>query len=188
MSLVAGKDSFCIGTWRVWWVLSLTIILISISTCCWTDRSSCPYHGGETMWYRRASRYRAERNFWLSLFTLVLWLLVYKIYSLNDQIMKLKQGNGDGKKTNKSNSDKDDWAVYQLKFPASLNKCTIDCVESPLQYRSDRSQKWVNPNLLCTSLYCRYVHALTPCRSLLLYPNNKVTKAISVDHMHNPSW
>ena len=60
------------------------------------------------MWYRRASRYRAERNFWLSLFTLVLWLLVYKIYSLNDQIMKLKQGNGDGKKTNKSNSDKDD--------------------------------------------------------------------------------
>jgi len=60
------------------------------------------------MWYRRASRYRAERNFWLSLFTLVLWLLVYKIYSLNDQIMKLRQGSGDGKKTNKSNSDKDD--------------------------------------------------------------------------------
>ena len=60
------------------------------------------------MWYRRASRYRAERNFWLSLFTLVLWLLVYKIYSLNDKIMKLKQGRADGKKTNKSNSDKDD--------------------------------------------------------------------------------
>eukprot|EP00986_Skeletonema_menzelii_P012644 scaffold7065_cov147-Skeletonema_menzelii.AAC.3 len=69
--------------------------------------SSCPYHGGETMWYRRASRYRAERNFWLSLFTLVLWLLVYKIWLLNDQIMKLKRG-GDGKKTSKSNSDKDD--------------------------------------------------------------------------------
>ena len=62
------------------------------------------------MWYRRASRYRAERNFWLSLFTLVLWLLVYKIYSLNDQLMKLKQGSadGDGKKAKKSNSDKDD--------------------------------------------------------------------------------
>ncbi len=60
------------------------------------------------MWYRRASRYRAERNFWLSLFTLVLWLLVYKIYSLNDQIMKLKQESGDGKKTDKSNSNKND--------------------------------------------------------------------------------
>jgi hypothetical protein len=60
------------------------------------------------MWYRRASRYRAERNFWLSLFTLVLWLLVYKIYSLNEQIMKLTQGSVDGKKAKKSNSDKDD--------------------------------------------------------------------------------
>jgi hypothetical protein len=45
---------------------------------------------GETMWYRRASRYRAERNFWLSLFTLVLWLLVFKIYSLKQTIVKLK--------------------------------------------------------------------------------------------------
>eukprot|EP00804_Cyclotella_cryptica_P000136 CCRYP_019712-RB/>CCRYP_019712-RB protein AED:0.28 eAED:0.28 QI:307/1/1/1/0/0/2/307/155 len=52
--------------------------------------TSCPFHTGETMWYRRASRYRAERNFWLSLFTLVLWLLVYKIYSLKETIVKLK--------------------------------------------------------------------------------------------------
>jgi hypothetical protein len=42
------------------------------------------------MWYRKASRYRAERNFWLSLFTLVLWLLVYKMYSLKETIVKLK--------------------------------------------------------------------------------------------------
>jgi hypothetical protein len=42
------------------------------------------------MWYRRASRYRAERNFWLSLFTLVLWLLVYDIYSLKRQIVNLR--------------------------------------------------------------------------------------------------
>jgi hypothetical protein len=42
------------------------------------------------MWYRKASRYRAERNFWLSLFTFVLWLLVYKIYSLKELIVKLK--------------------------------------------------------------------------------------------------
>lgn len=55
------------------------------------------------MWYRRASRYRAERNFWLSLFTLVLWLLVYKIYALNDQIVKLKE-----RVTKKTNSEKND--------------------------------------------------------------------------------
>jgi hypothetical protein len=42
------------------------------------------------MWYRKASRYRAERNFWLSLFTLVLWLLVYKMHSLKETIVKLK--------------------------------------------------------------------------------------------------
>jgi len=52
--------------------------------------TSCPYHGGETLWYRRASRYRAERNFWLSLFTFVLWLLVYKIYILKERIVKLR--------------------------------------------------------------------------------------------------
>jgi len=43
------------------------------------------------MWYRRASRYRAERNFWLSLFTLVLWLLVYDIYALKRQIVGLRE-------------------------------------------------------------------------------------------------
>mmetsp|Transcript_8669 Transcript_8669/g.14146 ORF Transcript_8669/g.14146 Transcript_8669/m.14146 type:complete len:175 (-) Transcript_8669:224-748(-) len=70
----------------------------------------CPFHTGETMWYRKASRFRAERNFWLSLFTLVLWLLVYNIYSLKLQIVKLrgdlktissdgyKQKNGSSKK------------------------------------------------------------------------------------------
>ena len=42
------------------------------------------------MWYRKAARYRAERNFWLSLFTLVLWLLVYKIYMLKEAIVGLK--------------------------------------------------------------------------------------------------
>merc|ERR1719223_2610223 len=52
--------------------------------------NSCPFHSGETMWYRRSSRFRAERNFWLSLFTLVLWLLVYYIYSLKLQIVKLR--------------------------------------------------------------------------------------------------
>lgn len=50
----------------------------------------CPFHTGETMWYRRASRFRAERNFWLSLNTLVLWLLVANIYMLKEKIVKLR--------------------------------------------------------------------------------------------------
>lgn len=52
--------------------------------------TSCSFHSGETMWYRRASRYRAERNFWLSLFTLVLWLLVSRIYMLKEQVVRLR--------------------------------------------------------------------------------------------------
>ncbi|KAL9178818.1 hypothetical protein ACHAXT_003949 [Thalassiosira profunda] len=52
--------------------------------------TSCPFHSGETMWYRRASRYRAERNFWLSLFTLVLWMLVLNIYALKTRVVKLQ--------------------------------------------------------------------------------------------------
>jgi len=71
---------------------------------------ACPYHSGETMWYRKASRFRAERNFWLSLFTLVLWLLVYNIYSLKRQIVQLR-GNldaisSDGYKTKEGSSKK----------------------------------------------------------------------------------
>ena len=105
-----------IGAWHtrlVWVFVGASLIIFSMAArtiqmgfasahvpCSGT---SCPYHGGETMWYRRASRYRAERNFWLSLFTLVLWLLVYKIYALNDQIVKLKE-----RVTKKTNSEKND--------------------------------------------------------------------------------
>ncbi|KAL3758368.1 hypothetical protein ACHAWU_005038 [Discostella pseudostelligera] len=74
--------------------------------------TSCPFHSGETMWYRRASRYRAERNFWLSLFTLVLWLLVYSIFSLKKQIVKLRGDletiQSDGMKTKKGGDKKKD--------------------------------------------------------------------------------
>lgn len=52
--------------------------------------TSCPLHLGETMWYRRAVRYRAERNWWLSLFTFVLWLLVYRIYSLKERVVTMR--------------------------------------------------------------------------------------------------
>lgn len=74
--------------------LCLKFLIISIYAYTlhyiWIIRTSCPFHTGETMWYRRASRYRAERNFWLSLFTLVLWLLVYNIYALKEKIIKLR--------------------------------------------------------------------------------------------------
>jgi len=32
-----------------------------------------------------------ERNWWLSLFTFVLWLLVYKVYTLKKRIVALKE-------------------------------------------------------------------------------------------------
>lgn len=58
------------------------------------DVPPCSGTSCEATWYRRASRYRAERNFWLSLFTLVLWLLVFKIYELKEQIVVLRGGAG----------------------------------------------------------------------------------------------
>eukprot|EP00584_Thalassiosira_punctigera_P000808 CAMPEP_0172533674 /NCGR_PEP_ID=MMETSP1067-20121228/6291_1 /TAXON_ID=265564 ORGANISM="Thalassiosira punctigera, Strain Tpunct2005C2" /NCGR_SAMPLE_ID=MMETSP1067 /ASSEMBLY_ACC=CAM_ASM_000444 /LENGTH=64 /DNA_ID=CAMNT_0013318339 /DNA_START=212 /DNA_END=406 /DNA_ORIENTATION=- len=64
------------------------------------------------MWYRKAARFRAERNFWLSLFTLVLWLLVYNIYSLKKQIVKLRGDletiSSDGYKTKDDSSKKEE--------------------------------------------------------------------------------
>eukprot|EP00970_Alexandrium_tamarense_P010332 scaffold2071_cov190-Alexandrium_tamarense.AAC.24 len=104
----------------VWVFVGASMLLLSIATrtlrygfgsahvpCSGT---SCPFHTGETMWYRRASRYRAERNFWLSLFTIVLWLLVYKIYALKKKIMMLREDistiRNDGYKQTHSSSDK----------------------------------------------------------------------------------
>ena len=70
--------------------------------------SSCPFHSGETMFYRKAARYRAERNFWLSLFTFVLWLLVYKIHALKEQIVRLKASASDALDRKNPEAKKDD--------------------------------------------------------------------------------
>lgn len=43
----------------------------------------------EGMWYKRAQRYRAERNFWLSLFNIFLWFLVWKVHALKQNIAAL---------------------------------------------------------------------------------------------------
>eukprot|EP00585_Thalassiosira_rotula_P006899 CAMPEP_0196144180 /NCGR_PEP_ID=MMETSP0910-20130528/15403_1 /TAXON_ID=49265 /ORGANISM="Thalassiosira rotula, Strain GSO102" /LENGTH=66 /DNA_ID=CAMNT_0041405775 /DNA_START=466 /DNA_END=666 /DNA_ORIENTATION=+ len=60
------------------------------------------------MWYRKSRRFRAERNFWLSLFTLVLWLLVLNIYALKKKIVRLKADlktiSSDGYKTQDGNA------------------------------------------------------------------------------------
>lgn len=69
---------------------SVTIGFHSSTIAPCTGMTTCSYHSGETLWYRKASRYRAERNFWLSLFTLVLWLLVYLIYTLKREIVHLR--------------------------------------------------------------------------------------------------
>ncbi|KAL7477397.1 hypothetical protein ACHAW6_003200 [Cyclotella cf. meneghiniana] len=93
----------------IFWIAITTLQMGFGSTRVPCSGTSCPFHTGETMWYRRALRYRAERNFWLSLFTLLLWLLVYKIYSLKETIVKLRAElvaiRNDGYKPMKSDLD-----------------------------------------------------------------------------------
>ena len=52
--------------------------------------TTCKFQS-EAIWYTKALKYRAERNFWLSLFTSFLWILVWKIYSLKNFILNLKE-------------------------------------------------------------------------------------------------
>lgn len=54
--------------------------------------TTCKFHA-ETIWYTKALKFRAERNFWLSLFTCFLWLLVWEIYKLKTFIIQLKEQN-----------------------------------------------------------------------------------------------
>ena len=49
----------------------------------------CKFHA-ETIWYTKALKFRAERNFWLSLFNSFLWILVWKVYTLKKRILSLK--------------------------------------------------------------------------------------------------
>lgn len=44
----------------------------------------------ETYWYKKAMKFRAERNFWLSLFNVFLWFLVWRIHSMKGIIIKNK--------------------------------------------------------------------------------------------------
>ena len=46
---------------------------------------------GDNLWYRKAQKFRAERNFWLSLFNVSLWLIVYEVYCLKKLVVKLKK-------------------------------------------------------------------------------------------------
>lgn len=50
---------------------------------------SCRYES-ETYWYKKAMTFRAERNFWLSLFNTFLWFLVWRIHSMKGTIIKKK--------------------------------------------------------------------------------------------------
>lgn len=45
---------------------------------------------GDNLWYRKAQKFRAERNFWLSLFNAFLWLIVFEIHCLKRLKIKLK--------------------------------------------------------------------------------------------------
>eukprot|EP00565_Helicotheca_tamesis_P003288 CAMPEP_0185730032 /NCGR_PEP_ID=MMETSP1171-20130828/8165_1 /TAXON_ID=374046 /ORGANISM="Helicotheca tamensis, Strain CCMP826" /LENGTH=184 /DNA_ID=CAMNT_0028399005 /DNA_START=93 /DNA_END=647 /DNA_ORIENTATION=+ len=45
----------------------------------------------EITWYKRAMKFRKERNFWLSLFNVALWYLVFVVYNLKKKILKLQE-------------------------------------------------------------------------------------------------
>jgi len=45
---------------------------------------------GDNLWYRKALKFRAERNFWLSLFNMSLWLIVYDVYCMKKLVVKLR--------------------------------------------------------------------------------------------------
>mmetsp|Transcript_21331 Transcript_21331/g.20494 ORF Transcript_21331/g.20494 Transcript_21331/m.20494 type:complete len:155 (-) Transcript_21331:3-467(-) len=53
---------------------------------------------GDNLWYRKAQRFRAERNFWLSLFNVFLWLIVFEIHCLKKLVVQLKSQAGEMKK------------------------------------------------------------------------------------------
>lgn len=51
---------------------------------------SCRYEA-ETYWYKKAMKFRTERNFWLSLFNLFLWFLVSRIHNLKGKIIQMRE-------------------------------------------------------------------------------------------------
>jgi len=75
---------------------------------------TCVY-AGETLWYGKAMKFRAERNFWLSLFNVILWMLVWtvhrdrkKILSLKDRVLELEsaaKAEGSGAKDETTEAD-----------------------------------------------------------------------------------
>uniref|UniRef100_A0A6U1T5K6 BAP29/BAP31 transmembrane domain-containing protein n=1 Tax=Trieres chinensis TaxID=1514140 RepID=A0A6U1T5K6_TRICV len=50
---------------------------------------TCQYHA-ETMWYTKAMKWREERNFWLSLFNVILWYMVWTVHRMRRKILELK--------------------------------------------------------------------------------------------------
>lgn len=51
---------------------------------------SCRYEA-ETYWYKKAMKFRCERNFWLSLFNVILWFLVWRIHNLKGRVIRMKE-------------------------------------------------------------------------------------------------
>jgi len=50
---------------------------------------SCRYET-EIYWYKKAMKFRTERNFWLALFNVILWYLVARIHQLKGTVIRMK--------------------------------------------------------------------------------------------------
>jgi len=78
---------------RLLWIFFMASILVFVSSIQKINQGGvCPNcrFSSETVWYSKALKFRAERNFWLSLFNSFLWVLVWKVYDLKKRILRLK--------------------------------------------------------------------------------------------------
>lgn len=75
---------------RLIWLFFTVSVLIFAHTILLVSKKQESAVSGDNLWYRKAQKFRAERNFWLSLFNVSLWLIVYDVYCLKRLVVRLK--------------------------------------------------------------------------------------------------
>ena len=75
---------------RLIWLFFTVSVLIFSRTVLMVTKKQESAASADNLWYRKAQKFRAERNFWLSLFNVSLWLIVYDVYCLKKRVVRLK--------------------------------------------------------------------------------------------------
>jgi len=80
---------------RLLWFFTVTSMIVFMNACQKLSIGGvctgplCKMHS-ESIWYEKAIKLRAERNFWLALFNLFLWFLVWRVYTLKKCVLDLR--------------------------------------------------------------------------------------------------